>query len=114
MPLKPIHDSLIAQTFIDVLLHRADVHGSETAYVFLNDSVGDGDRVTYGQLDRRARTIAVHAQTMARPGSRALLLFTPGIDYIAAFLGCLYASLVAVPVYPPNPSRLERSLPTLL
>ncbi len=30
-----------------------------------------------------------------------------GLDYIAAFFGCLYAGAVAVPAYPPNPKRAD-------
>src|SRR6185437_15528320 len=34
-----------------------------------------------------------------------LLMYPPGPDYVAAFLGCLYAGVVAVPVYPPDQTR---------
>src|SRR6185436_6607657 len=37
-----------------------------------------------------------------------------GIDYVASFFGCLYAGAVAVPAYPPDPTRLDRSLPRLM
>ncbi|MGH8548058.1 MAG: AMP-binding protein [Methylococcales bacterium] len=43
---------------------------------------------------------------MAR--KRALLLYPPGLDYIAAFFGCLYAGVVAVPAYPPIRQHLLR------
>jgi acyl-CoA synthetase (AMP-forming)/AMP-acid ligase II len=46
-------------------------------------------------------------------GERALLLYPPGLEYIAGFFGCLYAGTIAVPAYPPNPARLERTLPRL-
>ena len=39
-------------------------------------------------------------------GKPVLLLFTHGLEFIAAFLGCLYAGAIAVPAYPP---RLNRS-----
>jgi len=42
-----------------------------------------------------------------------LLLYPPGLDFIAAFFGCLYAGVVAVPVYPPHPSRPEQTLSRL-
>jgi acyl-CoA synthetase (AMP-forming)/AMP-acid ligase II len=38
-------------------------------------------------------------------GERALLLYPAGLDFIAGFLGCLYAGVVAVPVYPPRRNR---------
>jgi acyl-CoA synthetase (AMP-forming)/AMP-acid ligase II len=38
-------------------------------------------------------------------GERVLLVYPPGLDFILAFCGCLYAGAVAVPVYPPRPNR---------
>jgi acyl-CoA synthetase (AMP-forming)/AMP-acid ligase II len=31
-----------------------------------------------------------------------VLLFPSGPDYVAAFFGCLYAGVIAVPAYPPG------------
>ena len=61
-------------------------------------------------MDRRARSIAALLQSSAKAGDRALLLIPPGLDFIAAFFGCLYAKIMAVPAYPPHPSRIERTL----
>ena len=36
--------------------------------------------------------------------------YLPGLDFIAAFLGCLRANVLAVPVYPPHPFLLRRDL----
>jgi acyl-CoA synthetase (AMP-forming)/AMP-acid ligase II len=76
------------------------------------DGVGEV-HITYAALDGRARSIAALLQRVAGRGDRVLLLYPPGLEYVAAFLGCLYAAVVAVPVYPPNP-RLERTLSRLL
>lgn len=43
-------------------------------------------------------------------GDRVLLVFLPSLDFILAFLGCLYAGLVPVPVFPPDPRRLRKDL----
>ncbi len=53
-------------------------------------------------MDERARAIGGYLQGQAPAGSRALLLYPPGLDFIAAFFGCLYAGIVAVPVAPPG------------
>lgn len=34
-------------------------------------------------------------------GDRAVLLYPPGPEFILAFVGCLFAGVVPVPVYPP-------------
>ncbi|MCC5691595.1 AMP-binding protein, partial [Klebsiella pneumoniae] len=46
-------------------------------------------------------------QSMGAAGERALLFYPPGLEYVAALYGCLYAGVVAVPAYPP---RLNRSV----
>ncbi len=68
---------------------------------------------SWRDLDGRARSIAGRLQELGYAGERALLLFPPGLDFIAAFFGCLYAGVVAVPCYPPNLARLEATLPRL-
>jgi len=43
-----------------------------------------------------------------------LLLFAPGLEYIAAFFGCLYAGAVAVPAYPPRLNQSIQRLETIV
>lgn len=69
--------------------------------------------MTYATLDERARAIAATLQEKSAPLERALLLYPPGLEYVAAFFGCLYGKLIAIPAYPPDPSRLDRTLPRL-
>jgi amino acid adenylation domain-containing protein len=78
--------------------------------VFLLDGEVDAACLTYAALDRRARIIAARLSGGAAPGDRILLIYPPGLEYIAAFFGCLYAGMIAVPAYPPNPARLNRTL----
>jgi acyl-CoA synthetase (AMP-forming)/AMP-acid ligase II len=78
-----------------------------------NDQTAE-QRLTYGALDRQARAIAATLQTFRATGERALLLYPPGLAYIAAFFGCLYAGVVAVPAYPPLPARWSRDQQRLL
>ncbi|MFB1481089.1 non-ribosomal peptide synthase/polyketide synthase, partial [Corallococcus sp. RDP092CA] len=81
-------------------------------YTFLGD---DGEEAVWSafELDVRARRIAAALRERGTVGERVLLLYPPGLDYIAGFFGCLYAGAVAVPAYPPDPMRLERTLPRL-
>ena len=74
-------------------------------YTFLEDGDGEAKSLTYRELDRRARAIGAWLQSFDAAGERALLLYQPGLDYIAAFFGCLYAGVIAVPAYPPRPNR---------
>lgn len=101
------------QTLLELARWRASCRPNDLAYTFLVD----GDQVelnlTYGELDRRARAIAATLVAQGAAGERALLIYEPGLDYIAAFFGCIYASVIAVPVYPPDPMRLQRMMPRL-
>jgi acyl-CoA synthetase (AMP-forming)/AMP-acid ligase II len=83
---------------------RSAAEPGKTIYTFLSDDGAPRD-ATYGEIDHRARIVAGRLQEEARAGARAILLYPPGIDFIAAYLGCLYAGVVAVPCYPPGLSR---------
>ncbi|HEX5747348.1 MAG TPA: AMP-binding protein, partial [Archangium sp.] len=100
-------------TLVELLEEHASRNPSQHLFTFLEDTEGEESSVTYGELDQRARMIAASLQAIAAPGERVLLLYPPGLEYIAGFFGCLYAGLVAVPAYPPDPLRLERTLPRL-
>ncbi|MBN1239138.1 MAG: fatty acyl-AMP ligase, partial [Gammaproteobacteria bacterium] len=102
-----------ATTLGDILQWRAKHQGDTHAFTFLAESGEERLHVTYGELDARVRAIAARLQDEQLAGARVLLLYPSGFDYVAAFLGCLYAGVVAVPAYPPDPARLEKSLPRL-
>ncbi|NVI98247.1 amino acid adenylation domain-containing protein [Myxococcus sp. AM009] len=97
-------------TLVELLQERALSEPRHEAFTFLGDAGAPAVRVDYSSMDVLARAIAAHLQADGRVGERALLLYAPGPEYVAAFFGCLYAGVVAVPVYPPDTARLERSL----
>jgi acyl-CoA synthetase (AMP-forming)/AMP-acid ligase II len=101
------------QSFNEVLIARARDQATRTAFLFLRDGERDEVRVTYGEIDRQARAIAARLRETCAPGDRALLLYPPGLEFISAFFGCLYAGVIAVPSYPPDPTRLRISLARL-
>lgn len=97
-------------TLVDMLRIRAAERHDRLAFVFLSDGEDNEMRITFGELDRQARSIGAWLQERSQVGDRALLLYPPGLDYIAAYFGCLYAGVVAVPAYPP---RLNRPTPRI-
>jgi acyl-CoA synthetase (AMP-forming)/AMP-acid ligase II len=99
------------QTLVDLLRTRTETHGARLAFTYLKDGEEAEDAWTYQELDRRARRIATALQAIGRDGDRAILVYPPGLAFVAAFFGCLYAKRIAVPMSPPNPSRLSRELP---
>jgi amino acid adenylation domain-containing protein len=92
-------------TSVDLLHYRAVQQPDRIAFTFLPDGETAAHRLTYQELDRSARAIAAQLQALGLSGERALLLYPPGLDYLAAFFGCLYAGVVAVPAYPPRNQR---------
>lgn len=95
---------------MQMLADRVARHGTRPVYIFLEDGLGPGVSWTFDELDQHVRTIAVSLCREVPLGSRILIMAPPGLDYIASFLGCLYAGMVAVPAYPPSPFALEREL----
>ncbi|MBY8853333.1 AMP-binding protein, partial [Saccharothrix sp. MB29] len=66
--------------------------------------------LTHLELDRRARAVASWLTDSGMAGRPVLLLYPAGLDFLVAFLGCLYARAVAVPAPLPlsGASRVDR------
>ncbi|MEH2243327.1 condensation domain-containing protein [Nostoc sp.] len=92
-------------TVVDILRYRSWIQPDTKAFTFLEDGETEERTLTYQQLDQRSRAIASQLQAMGMSGERALLVYPPGLDYLTAFFGCLYAGVVAVPAYPPRNQR---------
>jgi acyl-CoA synthetase (AMP-forming)/AMP-acid ligase II len=82
----------------DVLWHRARHTPNRRAYLFLDERGCEQDERSYASLARRARAIARALLAVAEPGDRAALLFNPGMPFLDAFFGCLYAGVIAGPL----------------
>ncbi|PMX22043.1 MULTISPECIES: non-ribosomal peptide synthetase [unclassified Pseudomonas] len=95
----------LPRTLVQSLQQRAEQTPDQVALRFLAESAEQSIVLSYRDLDLRARTIAAALQANATLGERAVLLFPSGPDYVAAFFGCLYAGIIAVPAYPPESTR---------
>src|SRR5947209_17023086 len=80
-----------ASTLVGLLRQRAAEGPDRHAFTFLVDADTAKETLTYGELDFRARAVASTLQSRGLAGERALLLYPPGLDYVVAFFGCLYA-----------------------
>ncbi|MFP5285507.1 MAG: AMP-binding protein, partial [Thermoanaerobaculia bacterium] len=79
-----------SQSLVALLQARA-LETPDRGYTWLAQGEEAADRLTYAGLDRRARAIAAALAGAVPPGERALLLHPPGLEFVAAFFGCLYA-----------------------
>ncbi|MEM7156482.1 MAG: fatty acyl-AMP ligase [Myxococcota bacterium] len=101
-------------TLVEILRKRAREQPSRVAFTWLAAGEREDGQLTYAQLEERARAIAAELQSRTEPGDRVLLLYEGGLQFVESFFGCLFAKVVAVPAYPPDPYRLQRSLDRLL
>ncbi|MBF6215160.1 fatty acyl-AMP ligase [Nocardia puris] len=91
----------------------ARTHGDREAVLVLPDRGDELDRITYGALDLDARRIAAALQRRLEPGARVVLAYPTGIEFVRAFLGCLYAGVVPVPAPLPLSPRSGKQLTRL-
>ena len=101
------------RSLVELLRCRAERSPDQLAYQFLIDGQHAGPSLTYGQLHRAAQVIAARLSDTAERGSRALLLYPQGVDFLVAFFGCLQAGVIPVPLPPPDAARMMRALPRL-
>ena len=99
---------------VTLLQMRAEKQLQQPAYTFLLNGEQLETQWTYAELDRRARCIGALLQQYNAAGERVLLLYPPGMDFISAFFGCLYAGAIAVPAYPPRNKRHIARIQTIV
>lgn len=100
------------ESLVDVLQFRANLHPDRLLFRFLEDA--NVQTLTYAELAARAESIALKLKNEVKEGDRALLIYPPGLDFTIAFFGCLYAGVIAVPVYPPTSSYLVEKCQKIL
>ncbi|GAA0831112.1 fatty acyl-AMP ligase [Streptosporangium amethystogenes subsp. fukuiense] len=101
-------------SFVQWVRAQVDRHGHERSYTFVEDRRGElveQDRLTFAELDARARSIGAWLTGRRMTDQTVLLLHPAGLEFLAAFLGCLYSRVVAVPSPLPqtDPRALERA-----
>jgi acyl-CoA synthetase (AMP-forming)/AMP-acid ligase II len=102
-------------TSCDLLLDRleqnASKFGTKTAITYLASGPNGGKvekQLTYSELVQQTNDLAVRlVEAGLSCGDRAVLVYPPSHEYMIAFLACLKAGIIAVPVFPPNPARRD-------
>jgi phthiocerol/phenolphthiocerol synthesis type-I polyketide synthase C len=103
----------------ELISENARSEPTRKAFTYLEYPSRGGDArvertVSIGQLHDRALALATRLQTSTQRGSYALLLFRPGLDFITAFVACMYAGVVAIPVPAPRRGMLVKRLLSVL
>lgn len=82
------------------------------AVVWLNGEGDISETRTYKELVGQVYKLVGHlAEIGIKKDDRVILCYPPGIDFITAFYSCLVSGIVAVPVYPPDPTKGVSDVP---
>ena len=114
--LKDYNDPLVqdCSTFIEVVKNRVKADPEHIVYRFLDDGINESESFNFHQIEIRSKAMGASMQQVASKGERVLLLFPPGLSYVASFFACLYTGLVAVPAYPPRRNRSLHRIHTII
>ena len=102
-------------TVIAYLDYWAAIQPDQCLYSFIDEKGQELESYTYLAFHERTRQIAAHLVGAAklRRGDRVLLVYSPGLEFIAAFFACARCGVIPVPVYPPTPMNFESGLKKL-
>ncbi|MDI9819336.1 MULTISPECIES: aminotransferase class I/II-fold pyridoxal phosphate-dependent enzyme [unclassified Legionella] len=95
-------------TFPYQFLQNVISNPDKIAITFLNEKKEAID-ISYSELMKKINGVGNAILESTHNGAPVLLLYTPGINFIVAFLACLYTNRLAIPAYPPiNFSAVSR------
>lgn len=97
----------------ETLRANAQQHPQRRALTFLADGETKSATLTFAELDARACAVALQLRARQMSGRTVALIFPSGPEFVAAFLGCLYAGVIAVPL-PPRPNRRDARLEAVI
>ncbi|WP_369034977.1 fatty acyl-AMP ligase [Streptomyces adonidis] len=98
-------------SLLATLRHLYETQPEKLLFTFVDDLGEDKETLRAGELAEAVDDIATSLRLSGlTPGDRAVLVYPPSLDFVKAFMGCLAAGVLPVPVYPPNPFRLKRDL----
>jgi acyl-CoA synthetase (AMP-forming)/AMP-acid ligase II len=86
----------MTKTLSDLLCSAAQERPDRVAFWFLRDGGDDVLSITYGELHEQACGVARVLGERA-PGERVLLLYPPGLEFLGAMFGALYAASSVAP-----------------
>src|SRR5437588_809884 len=103
------------ETLIDYLQLREAQKPNQTLFRFVDVEGRELEHYTYQSFAERTRELAAYLSTEVglKPGERALLVYPPGLEMVAAFYACARIGVIAVPVNPPLPMAFEAGLAKL-
>ncbi|MBF6088663.1 fatty acyl-AMP ligase [Nocardia cyriacigeorgica] len=100
-----MHDS-----FVQHVRQQVAVYGNTRSYTYLREHGRDleAEIAGYRDLDTDARALAVWLAAQPASTRPVVLLYADAMAFLRAFLGCLYAGVIAVPAPVPHDDRSAR------
>lgn len=100
------------KSIFSALQHNLDVNPDRLVYSFANEQGQIDQALTWRDMNAKTDALTGFLRTRCalQPGTRVLLVYPPSIDFILAFVACLRAGLIPVPVYPPNPMQADNGM----
>jgi acyl-CoA synthetase (AMP-forming)/AMP-acid ligase II len=95
-----------ASSLLDYLEKHAQSNPDRICNIFVGDDGLAEISLTFAMLRHRSLAIAATLQNVLSPakgfrngalGERVILMYSPGVDFLCAFYGCLYSGAVAIP-----------------
>jgi len=104
---------------LEALAYWVEKQPDKVLFNYLKDDGTPLASMTYAAVELKSRALAAHLVAPSGgsggglgcvKGDRVLLVFEPSLTYILAFVACVRAGLVAVPVFPPDPRKLKKDM----
>jgi acyl-CoA synthetase (AMP-forming)/AMP-acid ligase II len=105
------------RSLVSYLCQWAAARGDRTAVTFVDylvDPAGEPRSLRWWELERRVAEVARYLGEHSERGDRVVVTAPPSADYVVAFLACLYAGRIAVPLPPPGASGRDVRLSAAL
>ncbi|MDT8394307.1 MAG: AMP-binding protein [Bacteroidales bacterium] len=96
----PLYSNLV-----EMLDDKALKYAEKIAIIELNHQGHEIGSITYHDLMQRSQSLAAVLLENDQKRDACLVMLSPGIDYVAAILGCIYAGIPAIPSFPPRPNK---------
>ncbi|WP_327255835.1 fatty acyl-AMP ligase [Streptomyces sp. NBC_01244] len=105
------------QSLPDIFQRHAVSRSDHPALSFVNyshDPDGEWQTLTFAEVDLRVRALAAALEASFPRGSRVAVLCPQSTAYSLALLSCMYARMIAVPLFPPEDPRRRSQLEGML
>lgn len=110
-----IPDNVNIHSLTELLQFRAIHQANDKAYGFFSDAGEETQSLTYEELHTKSVSLALQLKhSSIQRGERALLLFSPGLEFLVAYFGCLYVGIIPVPVIPSRRGKTRSSTFSIL